>query len=579
MENFLVAVELFGIIILSKINIDERMRVIRMRKVAMILVLALFFSSLGLVHGEEEKVYAAAKLGNVEVTANNLNIRQEKSTDSKILCMTSKKKIYKVLAEGKDSQGRIWYKVNAEFGVSGWIAGWYCKKTKEGVNTTYESKYRELLYPCTNKDIYIKLLLLENYSIKNVVKICGSKYTVKDGWASKTYEYKNGIYFDVDSMNEVYYINVNGRVINVKDVRKVKGDILSDKGNEILITNGNYLYVIAEESKQLLKEYETGFSDISEIKVGDFAGDNNLELYLSGSDDYILKQNIYKVSKDKFTRIYDITSFDSYSKGIKTNISKNTLKLDINIGSHSVKETSKLPDRIFYNTKETKDKNKLVSVDTSWNLIEENGKWYIKVRNTVNVLMLTYYWGPPNDDMEDNEVMYNDLARIDFLLDLDKSKPKISNFSYEVKYNDPSLLNVKPLLAEEGAIVNGPKLGMSMEEACKALGKKLKEGEYSDYIELDDVSLFEFCCEIVDIYVKTPKYETLRGLKVGDDIQKVESLYGKPDVGFSGDERVEYKFIYENYQGELRVNYYRIFTVYYEDGLVRAYDLYQVILD
>ena len=579
MEKFLVVVELFGIILLNKFNIDERVRVIRMRKVAMILVLTLFFSSLGFVHGEEEKVYAAAKLGNVEVTANNLNIRQEKSTDSKILCMTSKKKIYKVLAEGKDSQGRIWYKVNAEFGVSGWIAGWYCKKTKEGVNTTYESKYRELLYPCTNKDIYVKLLLLEDYSFKNVVKICGSKYTVKDNWASKTYEYKNGIYFDVNSKNEIDYINVNGRSIDVKDIKKVKGDIFSDKGNEILIANGYYLYVIDDESKQLLKEYEIGFQDISEIKVGDIAGDDSLELYLSGSVDYTLKQNIYKVSKDKFVRIYDITSFDSYSKGIKTNISKNTLKLDINIGSHSVKETSKLPERVFYNTKDQKDKNKLVSVDTAWKLVEENGKWYINVRNTVNILMLTYYWGPPNDDMADNEVMYNDLARFDYLIDLNKSKPKIMNFTYDIKYNDPNLLKVKPLLAEEGAIVNGPKLGMSMEEACKTLGKELKEEEYSDYIEIDDVSLFEFCCEIVDIYVKTPKYETPRGLKVGDDVQKVESLYGKPDVGFSGDDRVEYKFLYENYQGELRVNYYRIFTIYYEEGFVSAYDLYQVILD
>ena len=30
----------------------------------------------------------------------------------------------------------------------------------------------------------------------------------------------------------------------------------------------------------------------------------------------------------------------------------------------------------------------------------------------------------------------------------------------------------------------------------------------------------------------------LRGLKVGDNIKKVESIYGKPDVGFSGDSKV-----------------------------------------
>jgi hypothetical protein len=56
-----------------------------MRKVAILLVLALLFSFLGLVQVENQKIYAANKLGNVEVTANNLNVRQDKSTNSKIL--------------------------------------------------------------------------------------------------------------------------------------------------------------------------------------------------------------------------------------------------------------------------------------------------------------------------------------------------------------------------------------------------------------------------------------------------------------------------------------------------------------
>lgn len=81
--------------------------------------------------------------------------------------------------------------------------------------------------------------------------------------------------------------------------------------------------------------------------------------------------------------------------------------------------------------------------------------------------------------------------------------------------------------------------------------------KYSESMELNGVKLFEFCSVIVDIYVESPKYKTKRGLKVGDSIEKVQRLYGKPAVAFSGDDFVEYKFCCKDMNGELEINYYR----------------------
>lgn len=550
-----------------------------MRKIVIILVLSICFSILGSVSGGKLEVRAATiSNGNIKIIANVVNVRQEKSTSSKILSKISMNDIYEVLEKAKDSKGKVWYKINAEFGVTGWVAGWLCKKTNEKPNTTLESKPGELLYECTNKDLYVKLLLLEDYSLKNVVKICGSDYTENKDDYYTVYEYKNGIKIEIEN-RKVISVTAGGRKFYPETVQKKNCDILKHKGNEILIMNDTSLIIVDESTKKILREYSTGYLSIYEFEVGNFVGDSDFELYLLGSGNGIVKSNIYKVSNDKFVRIYDSDSFDNYSKGIKANINKNILNLDIKIGKYITNVKSTLPDRVFYNTKGTKDKNKLLSIDPYWSVVQENGKWYIKVRYDVNIVMTTYYSGPLVENMEDNETMLNDVARVDILLDMSSATPKIQKTSYNLKYNDSSLLNIKNILYEEGALVDGPALGMSMEEAYRALGGELNVDDYSDSMELDGVKLFEFCSEIVDIYVESPKYETKRGLKVGDSIQKVESLYGKPDVGFSGDDLVEYKFCYEDMDGELGINYYRGLTVYYENGLVKAFYLHQVIID
>ena len=557
-----------------------------MKKIVILIIMAICLSTLGFF-GEDNLAEAKTtnpKMGNIKIVANDVNVRMDKSASSKIVGQVAMDDVYELLGEGKDSKGKVWYKIDIDFGVTGWVASWLCKKTNEEINRFIKSKPGELLYTCSNKGLFVELLLQEDYSLKNLLKIYGNPYRTYQERDSKIYEYENGIKLKVSEAGDVESVSVGEREFYPAGLQKKSCDIFKNKGNETIILDGTSLIIVDTSNKKILREYNTGYLYAEELEVGNFIGDSNLELYLHGNSDvyengnYEIENSIYKVTNDDFIRVYDTDSFNFYSSGIKANINQNVLNLNIDIENYQVSEKSIIPDRVFYNTKTASDKNKLLYIYPQWSVVQENGKWYIKYRYTVNIVMLGYYWGPPDDNMEDNGFMYNDLARVDVVFDTSSKSPKIYKVLSEIKYNDDGLLNVKPMLEEEGSLPNGPALGMSMEEAYKALGGDLKSFKYSDYIELNGVGLSEFCNEIVDIYIESPEYETKRGLKVGDSIQKVESLYGKPDVGFSGDACVEYKFCNQT-DGELKVNYYRTLTIYYKEGLVSAFELHQVILD
>ena len=330
----------------------------------------------------------------------------------------------------------------------------------------------------------------------------------------------------------------------------------------------------------MIREYNTGYTYINDIQAGSFLGDSAPELYLSKESDMYgepAKRGIYKIVNDDFVRVYDEEAFGQYKSGIKAALEKGNLKLDVSIGSFTQSKKSSIPARVFYNTKAMKDKNKLLSTEHAWTVVQEKGKWYVRIRYTVNYAMLTYYWGPLLENMDDNETMYNDLARVDVMLDLCSGPEAVYKVDSKVKYDNSKLNSIKPLLSEEAALKKGPALGMTMKEAIAALGGKLKE-DYSESQEYKGVSLYEYCGVIDDIYTESRDYSTTRGLKVGDSMKKVESLYGKPDIGFSGDERVEYKFC-TNFNNELETNYYRTMTIYYEKGLVKGIQFHQVIFD
>ena len=515
----------------------------------------------------------------VRVTGNTVNIRKENTMSSEVIAQAERNDIYQLLEERLDSENRTWYLIECGFGQKGWIAGWLCEKTDEKPYV-YKSQKGSLLDPEIDEELYIRALLLEEHSVESFEKEFGHNYTGKPDGAWTRYIYPSGLFFELDTQNEfIYYgFGEDRSYINPRSITKKVCDIYSNPGDELLILFEYGIYyrilVCDAETKDVLREYRLDYLRLDEFEVGDFMNDGSLQLYLDGHGDGIFKKGIYQVVDDDFVEVLNIRSFDQYNANIKAAINGNNFSMTVQIGDYKKSFTSVLPDKVFYDTRDVKDKSKLLSVDSDWSIIKNGGKWLVQVQAKVNYPMIYYYWGPPGLDAGYNSIMHNDLARVFIDLSLKDNEHGIIDVNAEIKYNNPELLAIEPLGYDEIRLVDGPMVEMSMEKAYEALGGNLEDFEYSDYIEYNGVALFEFCGCIVEITVTNPDYETPRGLRVGDTIEKVESLYGKPDFGFSGDDYVFYKCADNGY-----VNYYRGLNIYYENDVVRAFLLYQVILD
>lgn len=75
------------------------------------------------------------------VNADVLNVRSAIGTDSEVLGNVNQRTVLDILEEGKDSDGKVWYKVPFDDG-EGWLAGWFCNKMIiEHILGTYKYDY------------------------------------------------------------------------------------------------------------------------------------------------------------------------------------------------------------------------------------------------------------------------------------------------------------------------------------------------------------------------------------------------------------------------------------------------------
>lgn len=524
---------------------------------------------------EEPTKEAVNILKNIKVIADDVNIRQDKSTASKIVGKISTAgKIIEILDESADKDGKIWYQVYADFGVKGWIAGWLCEKTSESPYNIIRSKPGELLDNVIDKNLFVKLMTMENYTEAALITNFGKDFIKTESESGTKYDYANGLYFSISEKGDVYQIGIDTLKISTDSIRKKTCDIFQSPGNEILIfyINQNIrashyeLLVVNFTTKVVLRNYGLDFLSVENFEVGDFLNNGTLQLYLEEYDSD--KSCIYSVQDNDFVKVYNTDAFALYTDGIKAVITANELSVNINVGGYSKKFISILPERIFYNNKDIKDKNSLLSIDQKWNVEKTGDKWSFRIHNAVN-----FSYGIPAEQVKINY----DLARVDMLIEIHYGQPKIMKTSSLIKYDNPNLLKINPINAAEGKLLNGPALGMKMEDAYKALCGDMKNFVNSDEIKYNGVTLFGYD-ELSMISVTNPKYSTTRGLKVGDSIEKVESLYGKPDEGFPVDGFVKY-YTLEEWDGKLRVTWGRSLNIYYKDGIVVSYDLYQFVGD
>lgn len=270
---------------------------------------------------------------------------------------------------------------------------------------------------------------------------------------------------------------------------------------------------------------------------------------------------------------------DSCDTSITFNITGNTFSLDVSVDNFNLSQQAELPERVLCDTDDMPDKNNLLSKDIKWRVIEGDGLKFVSVRCTVNLVMLEYLWNsfPEFSSMYGSELK-NDLARVVVHAEYQGDALKILDVSCVMKYGDPSLLDVEPILDEDLGLSDGPALGMTMQEAAHVLG--LYYEDYADLpgIEIGGLTVYLNGSETVgSIDIDSDIYVTTRGLKVGDTIETVEKLYGKPDVGFSGDDSVTYQASML-VDGQLAINDFDTMTVYYKEGIVSGFSFRRMYL-
>jgi hypothetical protein len=277
-----------------------------------------------------------------------------------------------------------------------------------------------------------------------------------------------------------------------------------------------------------------------------------------------------KPTDEKCSDVALTALLDSVNNGITYYIEGSLFTLDISIGNFNLSRLSELPERALCDTDDTPDKNKLLSNDMKWEIIEEEDLKLVSVRCTLNLVMLEYLWTifPEFSGMYGSELK-NDLTRISILAENQGDTLTVCDVSCSMKYDDPGLNDAEPISDEDLGLSNGLTLGMSDEEVTKELGLNEIEGL--------DLS-FNGSNTVGYIGVSSDKYMTTKGLRVGDTIETVEKLYGKPDVGFSGDGSVTYQasMIVD---GQLTLNDNDSMVVYYKDELVSGFCFNRVYLD
>lgn len=451
------------------------------------------------------------------------------------------------------------------------------------------------------------------------------------------YRYKNGLYFNVAADGTVQYAGVDSKGVLIRSIRKKNGCLSQIPGGEIYIlyqgASTYELLVLSAGTKGIIRNYATGCNSISKFEIGDFLHDGSQQIFLEEYEDssalypnevgkIALKKAVYQLKEGELNPVFDYESLKEYQNGIKVWIEDRKLSFDLNMGPVKTSTVCPLPESLFYDNETMIDRNPLLSLDLEWTLVCRDGEWLVQVCNTVNFRMLRYDWEIPGLDSSMPSVLLNDLARVKLLFQLNKGIPELLEApSVNIKYDSSDLFTVKPVGPEDEMLSCGLVLGMNKEEACRILcitpedlegnhdtrgisffykeelaeAKKVEEAPFNeeqfsksqfdedhfegDPFEDETVEEEPFYEErICGISVTNPAFANARGVKCGDSAETVERIYGKPDVGFSGDKMVVYHEI-TGTGGDSRVCPSRGLRFYYENNHVNSFEIFGILME
>ncbi|MHB8964251.1 MAG: SH3 domain-containing protein [Saccharofermentanales bacterium] len=500
---------------------------------------------------------------NLEITAqDSVRVFCEKSSDSKNVGYVEVGEVYKIFHQEVDRQGNLWYQIEVFVNAIGWVPAADCRTTDKAITNPDRSVSGQLLNPAIDKNLLLKLLNIRDGKAEDFLRILGSGFSktvnvydssdIAGAFTDVLYQYASGIEFACDGNSDVEYFVLGGDTYYLNTSLKFTGDITADPGDEILYYNQvdyhGELLVVRSDTTTVIGNYKFACYENERFLFGDFCGDGSTQIfYRQDMDDYTdkyLRSNLsmlFTIGSDgRLTSVLDYQALSRRVQDIRASIDGKVLSLDVDVDGYEFSQSSRLPEHIFLNSKNFPDKNAQLQIIMEWDVESVDTKWYFVVDCIIAFDMYDAYWGLPGENT-DFGFLINDLARTRFVYDYVNDGLMFRDGDIVIKYADSNHSTIDRLVETDLGLHSGPRLGQPMKAAFAMLPDAPVVEIYSDFKKtVDGVTLVadkydEDVPVISEIFVTGPAYRSVRGMRIGDTVEKVESLYGKPDQGLTGD--------------------------------------------
>ena len=332
----------------------------------------------------------------------------------------------------------------------------------------------------------------------------------------------------------------------------IECDILGDEQNELIELyrrDGRYVLRVKQEQNTIFEE-NLPYANICAWQAVDLDGDGKSELYVRGTDGgWSIQKDLFQFRNHGMVSILNLTGTEAFFEGMEKSIDHNRFTCSYRSadGDLTCHGTGLLPPKLFSGLEEDENPNAFLVTTYDWVPVKKGATWYIAAAATIKIKVGQYYWGPPVLDPPPSDFtdFYCDLARLHLTLQRVDSSFSPVEARLVLNYSETPPPEVDLLSYDEASFGDKISLLSNIYEVYQSLGGS-NEDEVSDGYsvkEINGVTLTGFVDDsIINIKVTTPEYPTIRGLRVGDSVADLKSLYGIPDLGFFEDDLVTYYF-------------------------------------
>lgn len=489
-----------------------------------------------------------------------LNIRDDYNESGHIIGKTYSGESYKILDKKVDDKNRVWYLIEKELGLKGWIAGWYCH---EGTYHTF-NKLDQF-----SDDSLSKIgnwFVNRNASTEALVKADPSMVVSEsdqDGFNIETnYQFSNGLIYDKDNWSET--ISCDGGSIRYWHISVVEADIYKTRGDEVIVFLGSEMVIFDENmtyiSKHVMdKEYDNieVIEDEDSIKRVLISNQESSKVYTVKDDQFILDNTLV------FKSVLD----DMIITTLKDNI------LVISEKKEELQYTNELPKRAVLMEQVVEKQEDLLIIEDVLNYVQ--GQLFLERQIWLPISYPIYY--ETNDYTDFRTSRKTKIATVYYLVDdnLKLTYDHIS-FKYVETTIERALFEFEEIkIYEEGLEVFNTTNGLERIDLLFGPLKSSVEEDFELYTFRNNdftFSLYEGMAYYKQLELLSDKYTTLRGLQVGLTEDVVLHLFGTPDV-IEEDVLIYYSWTEKWLRLDSGILSFSHIKIYIKDGMVSSIEI------